>query len=126
MKIPELEILNSIAQVIYDRKGFNILALDVRGLSSITDYLVIAEGNVDRHVIAIARTVEEKMRQNGMKPIHIEGLGSGDWVVLDYPGIMIHLFMPGLREAYSLEKLWKEGELVDLNINYEKAAPSSD
>ena len=112
-----LEMLREIAQLIYDKKGMNILALDVVGLSSITDYLLIAEGHVDRHVTAIAQAIIEECKQKGIYPLHVEGLQSGDWVVLDYAGIMVHLFMPGYREKFSLEKLWKESKLVDLSIN---------
>jgi ribosome-associated protein len=109
--------LNRIAQVIYDKKGMNILGLDVRGVSSLTDYVIIAEGNVDRHVIAIADAVIDVLRQKGAKPIHTEGLQSGDWVVIDFLDIMVHLFMPGLREKYRLEDLWKDGQIIDFNIN---------
>ena len=112
-----LEILNAAAQAIYDKKGFNILALDVQGLSSITDFLLIAEGNVDRHVSAILRAVVEELEERGEKPVHIEGLKAGDWAVLDYVGIMIHIFGPGLRERYSLERLWNESKIVDIDID---------
>jgi ribosome-associated protein len=115
--IPEMPTLNRIAQVIYDKKGMNILGLDVRGVSSLTDYVIIAEGNVDRHVIAIADAVIDVLRQEGAKPIHTEGLQSGDWVVIDFLDIMVHLFMPGLREKYRLEDLWKDGQIIDFNIN---------
>jgi ribosome-associated protein len=120
MKKTLLEILNLIAQVIYDKKGLNILALDVQGLSSITDYLLIAEGNVDRHVTAIAQSVVEELRKIGETPVHVEGLRSGDWVVLDYAGIMVHLFMPNYRNRYSLEKLWSESKIIDLVIEVAK------
>jgi len=121
MKKTEVEILNLIAQVIYDKKGINILGLDVNGLSNIADFIIIAEGNVDRHVTAIARAVIEELREQGITPIHTEGLQSGDWVVLDYAGIMVHLFMPGYRERYSLEKLWSESKIVDLEIDVSKS-----
>ncbi len=115
-KTPE-EILNAIAQAVYDRKGANILALDVKGLSSITDYILIAEGNVDRHVIAIAKAVIDALHDLGEDPARTEGLQTGDWIVLDFTSIMVHLFMPGLRERYALEKLWETSKIVDLNIN---------
>jgi len=121
MKKTESEILNLIAQVIYDKKGLNILALEVKGLSSITDYLLIAEGNVDRHVTAIARAVVEELRTRGEDAIHVEGLQSGDWVVLDFAGIMVHLFMPGYRDKYSLEKLYSESKIVDLEIDVSRS-----
>jgi ribosome-associated protein len=106
-------MLNRIAQIIYDKKGSNILALDLKGHCSIADYLIIAEGNVDRHVISIAHAIMDSFKET---PIHIEGLANGDWVVLDFSDIIVHLFQPGLREKYSLEKLWKEGRIVDLDI----------
>lgn len=114
---PSFRTLSCIAQVIYDKKGMNILALDVKGISSITDYLIIAEGNVDRHTAAIARAIIEEMRDGNHSLLHVEGLRSGDWVVLDYGAIMVHLFMPGLREKYCLERLWEESKIVDLTID---------
>jgi ribosome-associated protein len=107
-------MLNRIAQIIYDRKGSNILALDLKGICSFTDSLLIAEGNVDRHVISIARAIAEDCKES---LIHVEGLANGDWIVLDFSDVIVHLFQPGLREKYSLEKLWKEGRIVDLNID---------
>ncbi len=122
MKRSPLETLNAIAQVIYDKKGFNTLALDVQGLSNITDFLLIAEGNVDRHVSSIARAIVEEMEKKGENPLHMEGLASGDWVVLDYGEIMVHIFSPNLRERYSLEKLWSESKIIDLEIDLTKRA----
>ncbi len=123
MKGTPFETLNAIAQVIYDKKGSNILALDVQGLSSITDYLLIAEGNVDRHVSSIGRSIIEELDERGGPPLlRAEGLQAGDWVVLDYGEIMVHLFMPGVREKYSLERLWDDSKIVDLEIDVSKSA----
>jgi ribosome-associated protein len=123
MKESPLEMLNTIAQIIYDKRGGNILAIDVQGLSTITDYLLIAEGNVNRHVSAIARSIVEALEEMGGPPLlHSEGLRSGDWVVLDYGEIMVHLFMPGLRERYALEHLWPESKLIELHIDTSKPA----
>ena len=110
MSKPPIETLNTIAQVIYDKKGFNILALDVKGLSSITDYLLIAEGNVDRHISSIGQAILDELGAEGEKPVHAEGLKSGDWAILDYGEVMVHLFSPGLRERYAIEKLWEESK----------------
>ncbi len=122
MKRSSLETLNAIAQVIYDKKGFNIMALDVRGLSNITDFLLIAEGNVDRHVTSIGRAIIDELEKKGEEPVHAEGLKTGDWVVIDYGDIMVHLFSPNLRERYSLERLWDESKIVDLDIDVSKPA----
>jgi len=111
------KIIDKIAQAIYDKKGSNILALDVSKYSTICDYLIIAEGNVDRHVIAIANMIQEEMRSVGLRPQRVEGLSVGDWIVLDYAQVIIHLFMPGLREIYKLEELWSSATICDLKIN---------
>lgn len=116
MKNREQKHLDLIAQTIYDKKGFNILALDIRELSSMADYIVIAEGNVDRHVRALAFAVIDCLRQDGRVPIRLEGDQTGDWVVIDYGDIMVHLFMPEWREKYALEELWKKSLLVDVEI----------
>jgi ribosome-associated protein len=117
MKKTNQEIVNLIGQAIYDKKGINILALDVTGLCSVTDFMVIAEGNVDRHVTAIAREVVDIMRENGMKAFHYDGFEFGDWVVLDFGGIMVHIFAPGERDKFCLEKLWPSCKLVDVQID---------
>ena len=116
MSEDNIKNLNTAAQTIFDKKGVNILALDVRGVSSLTDYVLIAEGSVDRHVIAIARELMQTLKEGGEKPIYVEGLEAGDWVVLDYLDYMIHLFSPGLRDKYQLEELFRDGEIVELNI----------
>lgn len=116
MKNDNLTILNAIAQAIFDKKGVNILALDVRGISTITDFVIIAEGNVDRHVVAIAQNVEGDLKKIGETSIYAEGMQEGDWVVLDYLDVMVHILTPFMREKYQLEKLWGEGKIVDLKI----------
>ncbi len=118
MKTPDpLFYMNAIAQSIFDKKGFNILALDVHEISNLTDYVIIAEGNVEKHVTAIADAVVDQLELLGQKPIYIEGRKAGDWIVIDYLHIMVHLFMPGLRDKYQLEQLWKEGHIIDLQID---------
>lgn len=109
-------ILDRIAQVLYEKKGSNILGLDVRAISSLTEFYVIAEGNVERHVGSLARSVIEELAALGHKCYYSEGLQVGDWVVLDFGHIVVHLFHPDLRERYALEEIWRRGEIVDLKI----------
>ena len=121
MKKDQKELLNYIAQIIYDRKGFNILALDVRGISTLCDYMIIAEGSVDRHVRSLANAlVEDLKKEKDLIPYKVEGKMGGDWVVIDYNDIIVHLFMPDLREKYSLEKLFSDAKIIDLKIETEK------
>lgn len=117
----QTKLLDLIAQTIFDKKGFNILALDVRGVSTMTDYFMIAEGNVDRHVKALAQAIIERLEEVGISPLHVEGLQTADWVVLDYGDAIIHLLMQDLREKYALEELWKAGRLVNLHIESKSA-----
>ena len=119
MKTDSRKQLDLIAQTIFDKKGFNIKAIDIRNISSFTDYIVIAEGNVDRHVLAIANAIIAEGKEDGYIAHHIEGREGGDWVVIDYVDIVIHLFMPGLRDKYQLERVWQEGQEVDLDITEE-------
>ena len=116
MKRDPAQHLNFIAQLLFDKKGFNILVLDVQDISTLTDYFVIAEGNVDKHVIALAKEVVAQLKEEGETPLNVEGLDQGEWVVIDYLEIVIHLFKPGLRDKYRLEELWREEKIVDLQI----------
>jgi ribosome-associated protein len=111
-----LPLVNLIAKAIYDKKGMNILAMDVTEVASTADVVIIAEGNVDRHVVAIAREVESAMDEVGYPPLHTEGRSHGDWVVLDFGAIAVHLFMPEMRQRYQLERLWSEGRLLELDL----------
>ncbi len=107
-------LLDTIAQTIFDKKGFNILCLDVRGISSMTDYFVIAEGNVDRHVKALGLTIIEVMGEQGIRPLHTEGEMNSDWFVLDFGDIIVHLFVPELRDKYRIEQIWREAKIVNV------------
>ncbi len=117
MEQEKQKIIQKICQAIYDKKGFNILALNVADISTITDCLVIAEGNVDRHVVAIANSVVKEIEEElGIRPHHMEGVDSGDWVLVDYIDVIVHIFMPGAREKFRLEELWSKGKPIELNL----------
>lgn len=120
-----LKELTVAVQAIYDKKGFNILVLDVRDICTMTDYFIIAEGNVDRHVSALAGTVQEALAKEKLHPFHIDGQKESDWMVLDYGDIVVHLFIPELREKYALEELWRAGKVVDIKISIAEAGINS-
>jgi len=110
------ELINSLAELIHDKKGFNVVALDLTKFSPMLDGVIIAEGSVDRHVIAIGDHIVSEMKKRGEKPLYTEGLAHGDWVVIDFGTVSVHIFGPRLRELYRLEQLWSEGELIELNL----------
>ena len=113
----DMKLLESICQKIFDKSGFNILTLDVKELGAMTDYFIIAEGNVQKHVQALAKALLELLDEEGMGPCRMEGYSEGDWVVIDVIDVVIHLFTPEMRIMYELEDLWKEAEIVDVPIN---------
>ncbi len=114
----QLELLKDICQAIVDKKGMNVLTLDVSSVSTMTDYFVIAEGNVERHVKALADYIEEVCDKHGVKIKHYEGSREGEWIVLDLVDIVVHLFTPELRHRYSLEEVWREGKIISFPLNY--------
>jgi iojap-like ribosome-associated protein len=115
-------LLNSIGQALYDKKGSNILALDVRSISDLTDYCVIVEGNVDRHVKALSHNAVAAAKELGINPYFVEGQEEGDWVVIDFGDVIVHIMLPEMREKYALEDLWKRSEIVDLAIDVKRVS----
>ena len=112
-------ILKKICQAIADKKGMNVVVIDVRGICSLTDYFVIAEGTVSRHVTAVARNVVDVLQKEKISPIHREGFSDGSWVVLDYLDVVVHVFTSELRDHYAIEEIWKAGSIVSVDVEYE-------
>jgi ribosome-associated protein len=99
-------------RILTARKGLDVVALDVRKICSFADYFVIASGAAKRQVLALAGYVEEALAQDGVKPLGVEGIQEGVWVLLDYNDVVIHLFSEPLREFYNLEGLWAEAPRI--------------
>lgn len=110
------QLLEAIASVIQDKKGVNIIGIDVRSFSSLTNYFLVAQGTVPRHVTTLARKVIELLSEQGIHPLYTEGLTHGDWIVLDYGDFIVHLMQEDMREKYRLEEMWKAGKIVDLHL----------
>ena len=103
-----------IARAALDHKAIDLAILEVKNLSSFTDYFVISSGNSDRQVQAIASHIEEKLGKEGLHPLGIEGKRDGRWVLLDYGDVVIHIFYDPIREFYDLERLWSDAPRVEL------------
>jgi ribosome-associated protein len=101
-------VLRLILDALDEAKAKDIRQLDVRKLTDITDFMVIASGTSHRHVHAMAEWVREATRQNQLRPIGIEGEAENDWILMDYADVVVHLMMPQAREFYSLEGLWND------------------
>jgi ribosome-associated protein len=94
------------AEALLDRKAEDVMILDLRGMASATDYFLIASGRSDTHVSAIADHVIDELKREGVRPIGVEGLRAGRWVLIDYVDFVVHVFHPTAREFYQLERLW--------------------
>ena len=97
-----------------DHKAIDLVILEVKNLSSFTDYFIICSGNSDRQVQAIAAHIEEKLGKEGLRPLSIEGKREGRWVLLDYGDVVIHVFYQPVREFYDLERLWSDAPRIEL------------
>lgn len=98
------------------KKAFDIKVLDISKLTSIADYFVILSGNSQRQVMAISDAIEEKMYLQGYDLRHKEGYSSGNWILLDYGDIIVHVFYKEDRDFYNLERLWADAEDIDIEI----------
>lgn len=98
-----------VVEALEDKKGLDITILDVREKTSITDMLVIAAGTSSRQLKALADGVVERAKENGIKPLGVEGDQSSGWVLVDLGEVVVHLMLPETRDFYNLEKLWGEG-----------------
>ncbi|MCI4446174.1 MAG: ribosome silencing factor [Candidatus Aminicenantes bacterium] len=95
------------------KKGEEICVLDLRELTSFTDYFVIMHGNSSRQNVAIYENIEEELRKKNIRPFGVEGLERAEWILLDYGNFVIHIFSKQARDYYSLEKLWGDAPRVD-------------
>jgi len=98
--------LNLILSRLDDMKAEETVTIDLRGKSSITDYMIVTSGRANRHVGAIAENVAKGLKENGVAAPHVEGFPNCDWVLIDSGDVIVHVFRPEVREFYNLEKMW--------------------
>jgi ribosome-associated protein len=104
--------LGLVTEALADRKAVDPIVLDLRGLSTATDYFVIVSGTSDAHVRGMADHLVATLAPRGVAPHHVEGLAQGRWVLLDYVDFVVHVFHPQLREFYQLERLWGDAPVI--------------
>ena len=108
------ELAQRVAQICLDFKANDVVLLDLKPVSDMADYFIIASGTSDTHVRSMAERVMEEMKKDGSPVNHAEGLTQGRWVLLDFVDFVVHIFHPTLRQFYQLERLWSDAETVAL------------
>jgi len=97
-----------------EKKAQDPVLIELKGISSITDYFLLCTGKSDRQVQAIAQGIEDALKKRGIRPIGQEGTEHGRWILMDYDDVVVHIFLEPVRKFYDLEGLWIEAPRVDL------------
>lgn len=119
------ELANRISDVIFTKKGFDVLKIDLSKLVSFTDYFVICSADSDVQVKAISDQIDKVLSEEGIKCWHREGLKALSWVLMDYVDVVVHIFKKDAREFYNLEKLWGDApkeKMIDPELKTSKSS----
>lgn len=103
----EQELKDIVVAALEDIKGHNIVVMDVREFTDVTDTMIVATGNTSRQVKALAENVAVEAKNAGFMPLGMEGEDQGEWVLVDLDHVVVHVMQPAIREFYNLEKLWE-------------------
>ena len=114
-----------IVKTIVAHKGIEPVLLEVTKFCSFADFFVLCSGGSQRHVLALAQHVEEALAQAGVKPLGVEGREEGQWVLMDYNTVVVHIFLQARREFYNLEDLWSEVPKTQIEIDSSTQTPST-
>ncbi|HQF43784.1 MAG TPA: ribosome silencing factor [Ignavibacteriaceae bacterium] len=108
------KVAEQIANLIFNKKGYDVKIIDLKEITSFADYFVICSADSDTQVKAIADEIDEKLREKGIKYWHKEGMAALSWVLLDYVDVVVHIFKKESREFYNIEKLWGDAPIFDV------------
>lgn len=109
------ELAKEISQLALSKKAFDVSVLELKDLTSVADYFVLASGATDIQVRAICHAIEDGLRAKGVKPHHVEGMAGATWVLLDYVDVVVHIMQPRARDYYALEELWADAPKEEVN-----------
>ena len=104
------------------KKAYDLIALDIKGISSFADYFIICSATSNRQVQAIASSIELDLKKERIYPLGIEGFSEGEWILLDYDEVIIHVFYQPLREFYELERLWADAPRIEIKDEMKEKA----
>ena len=109
------ELAGKIVKILDSKKALDIRVIGISDLTIIADYFVLATGTSNTQVKALADEVEYQLKQQDIMPSRIEGYNSSSWILVDYGNVVVHIFQKDTRDFYSLERLWADGEQIDIN-----------
>lgn len=112
-----IQIANLSAKVLDDKKAHNIKIVKIEDVSSLADYVLLANGTSSTHVKALADETEYKLKKVGIIAHHVEGYSSNSWILLDYRSVIVHIFTEEARDFYNLDELVKEGQEIELKFD---------
>lgn len=110
-----IDLVKKIVEALEDKKAEDITVLDIGEVSSIADYFIIANGNNANQLTAMEDAVDEAMYTNGVHQKQVEGNGNSTWILMDYQDIIVHLFSKEDRQFYDLDRIWRDGKVVDVH-----------
>ncbi len=118
------ELAQRVGRLMLDKKGRDIVILDLRTLTSMTDFFVICTVDADVQAKAVVEHIRDELRPLNIRPWHIEGLGRSSWVLMDFVDIVVHVFLRETRLYYNLERLWGDAPRIDIKDEHDAAAIS--
>lgn len=119
------ELLKAAAAVLAGRKAEDIAAIDIRSVSILADYFLLCSGGSTTQVRTLAEELEFKLSQQGVEPRRVEGAQTASWIIVDYGDVVVHIFHRDTRAFYNLERLWADGQPVDLGLPGADGQPES-
>lgn len=115
LKMTSLELAVQAVKILDEKKALDLKVIEIRDISVLADYFVLATGTSSTHVKSLADEVEFKLKESGVAPGHTEGYRSNSWVLLDYGNVVVHVFTADSRQFYDLDRLWQDGKAVDIS-----------
>ncbi|RUM45067.1 MAG: ribosome silencing factor [Desulfurobacterium sp.] len=110
-----LQKLKTALKVALDKKAENPVVIDLRELTTLSDYFVVLSATSDTHARTIADEIKKKLKERGILPLSVEGYESANWILIDYGDVIVHIFRPEVRELYNLESLWMDAPRVEVS-----------
>ncbi len=111
--------IERIIEVIQDKKGLDILLMDLRSSTDTTDFFILCSGTSDLHVKTLADEITDTLKQEGQRPWHVEGYKARRWILIDYVDVVVHIFRRDAREFYALERLWGDADCTSFEDTWE-------